>query len=271
MSFDPHERRSGGVITSREVGIRGTSRCTLPNPTRVFVGPVGSISRGGNRGRASCNTYKSWLFVGRCRTATSSVPLAVLEGALSAFFAAFAAAFAALGVSAGDSSSLPLGVVCKSSSGTGLRGTALRSTACRASSAGNASVASMPVSSERSEELSAADAGNSARRVGLESSISRSCVIDGGLGVGGGRRSASRAASARRTRRAIGAKGESAGRQQVFLLTPPVPYLARGSAALASAGDGNDRGRPLTARRGVAVFEVRHGALASRLEAREDK
>ena len=203
----------------------------------VFVGSFrGITARVGNHAHSGTDTYKSWLFVGLCRTATSSVPL-LGACAFSAFFAAFAAAFAALGVITCDSSSLPLEVVLTSDTATVLRGTVLPRELGLAPSV-TPSPASMPVSSERSEEFSAAGAGAKARRVGLASSISRSCLIvrrvrHGGMGI---------VSVARRITEAYPRPSsqsesliESAGRQTLrFLLTTAVPYLARGRATFAA-------------------------------------
>jgi hypothetical protein len=52
------------------------------------------------------------------------------------------------------------------------------------------------------------------------------------------------------------------------MLTPPVPYLARGGAALAATDDGSDARRSLSARRNVGVFIISHRAVASRANAR---
>lgn len=148
--------------------------------------------------------------VGRCRTATSSV----LPAGVSFFFAcavAFAA-FASLGVAAAESSSLPLEAALVSGAGAPLRGAALPREAGRAVAFSGASVPSMPVSSEWSEECSAAAADAAARRVGLTCSISRSYAIARSVGKGGGESSASRASRARRLRRSQSeSRGESAG------------------------------------------------------------
>lgn len=227
----------------------------------VFVGSFrGITARVGNHAHSGTDTYKSWLFVGLCRTATSSVPL-LGACAFSAFFAAFAAAFAALGVITCDSSSLPLEVVLTSDTATVLRGTVLPRELGLAPSV-TPSPASMPVSSERSEEFSAAGAGAKARRVGLASSISRSCLIvrrvrHGGMGI---------VSVARRITEAYPRPSsqsesliESAGRQTLrFLLTTAVPYLARGRATFAAPGDGSHGCWPLGAHRSVGVFDVSH-------------
>ena len=187
--------RGGGIRR------RGTQR----------VGRVGrAASRRSERARASRETHRSWLLVGRCRTATSSV----LPAGVSFFFAcavAFAA-FASLGVAAAESSSLPLEAALVSGAGAPLRGAALPREAGRAVAFSGASVPSMPVSSEWSEECSAAAADAAARRVGLTCSISRSYAIARSVGKGGGESSASRASRARRLRRSQSeSRGESAG------------------------------------------------------------
>lgn len=167
--------------------------------------------------------------VGRCRTATSSV----LPAGVSFFFAcavAFAA-FASLGVAAAESSSLPLEAALVSGAGAPLRGAALPREAGRAVAFSGASVPSMPVSSEWSEECSAAAADAAARRVGLTCSISRSCAIARSVGKGGGESSASRASRARRLRRSQSeSRGESAGTKTGgFMLTDAARTLLAGA------------------------------------------
>ena len=102
-----------------------------------------------------------------------------MPAGVSFFFpcAAAFAAFACLGVAAAESSSHSLDAALASGTGPPLRGAALPREAGRAVAFSGASVPSMPVSSEWSEECAAAAAGAAARRVGLTCSISRSCVI----------------------------------------------------------------------------------------------
>ena len=197
---------------ARRADARGAARWR--NSTTRHATRRSGRSRGGvfaaRSARASRETHRSWLLVGRCRTATSSV----LPAGVSFFFACAVtfAAFASLGVAAAESSSLPLEAALVSGAGAPLRGAALPREAGRAVAFSGASVPSMPVSSEWSEECSAAAADAAARRVGLTCSISRSCAIARIVGKGGGESSASRASRARRLRRSQSeSRGESAG------------------------------------------------------------
>ena len=115
------------------------------------------------------------MFVGRWRGTSS-----VLAGACAVFFADTALAAGLGALAAAESPSLPLFAAFAAGAGAGFGAAfAVFARDLAGSTAGSVapadSVLFMPVSAERSEELSGGATGAALRRVGLTVSVSRSC------------------------------------------------------------------------------------------------